>query len=86
MEVILATEVPLIVGGDFNLVREAVEKSSGNVNDTLLQLFNRFIDDVSLREMHRHGGASHGQINRRSQLWLCWIESLCQMTGRVSSH
>ena len=57
MEVIMSMEVPLIVGGDFNLVREAAEKSTGNVNDSLVQLFNHFIDDVSLREMHRQGGS-----------------------------
>jgi mannosylglycoprotein endo-beta-mannosidase len=44
-------------GGDFNLVREAAEKSTGNVNDSLVQLFNHFIDDVNLREMHRQGGS-----------------------------
>jgi hypothetical protein len=57
MDVITATEVPLIVGGDFNLVREAAEKSTGNVNESLVQLFNQFVDDVSLREMHRQGGS-----------------------------
>jgi len=57
MEMILSLEVPVIVGGDFNLVRDSSEKSTGNVNSSLVSLFNYFVNDTSLREMHRHGGA-----------------------------
>jgi exonuclease III len=86
MDVIMATEVPLIVGGDFNLVREAAEKSTGNVNESLVQLFNQFVDDVSLREMHRQGGVSPGQINKKYQLWLSWTGYLFPMIGKLSSR
>lgn len=53
---LLFPEVPIIVGGDFNLVRDSSEKSTKNVNNSLVNLFNQFVSDVSLREMHRHGG------------------------------
>jgi hypothetical protein len=43
-----------VVGGDFNMVEERGEKSTGNVNSLLMQLFNDF---VVLRELHRHGGS-----------------------------
>lgn len=56
MELILSVEVPILVGGDFNLVRDSSKKSTGNVNNSLVNLFNQFVSDVSLREMHRHGG------------------------------
>lgn len=57
MEMILSLEAPVIVGGDFNLVRDSSEKSTGNVNMSLVNLFNQFLSDTSLRELHRHGGA-----------------------------
>jgi exonuclease III len=56
MEMILSAENPIIVGGDFNLVRDASEKSTGNVNASLVNLFNQFVSDTSLREMHHHRG------------------------------
>lgn len=57
MEIVLSAESPIVVGGDFNLVRDSSEKSRGNVNAGLVTLFNQFVSDTSLREMHRHGGA-----------------------------
>lgn len=56
METILALEAPVIVGGDFNLVRDSTEKSTSNIHMSLVNLFNHFVDDSSLRELHRHGG------------------------------
>jgi hypothetical protein len=41
-------------------VRDSAEKSSGNINMSLVNLFNHFINDTNLREMHRTGGVSHG--------------------------
>lgn len=57
MEMIITSEFPVLVGGDFNMVRECAEKSNGNVNMSLVNLFNQFVSDSSLREMHRHGGS-----------------------------
>lgn len=56
-EMILSLELPVIVGGDINLVRDGSEKSTGNANSSLVNLFTHFVSDTSLREMHRHGGA-----------------------------
>ena len=47
--------LPLIIGGDFNLVRKVEDKSSGNVNIRWMQAFNDTIDDISLKELHRDG-------------------------------
>lgn len=56
MEIILSLEIPIIVGGDFNLVRNSSEKYTDNVNSSLVNLFNQFASDTGLREIHRHGG------------------------------
>jgi len=45
-----------MLGGDFNLVRFREEKSSGNVTARWMDLFNDFIADNELRELHRSGG------------------------------
>jgi exonuclease III len=48
-------EDPVLVGGDFNLVRTREEKSSGNVNVQLMDAFNEMIDNTALRELQRSG-------------------------------
>jgi hypothetical protein len=44
-----------MIGGDFNLIRFSSEKSSGNGNVLLMNLFNSFIVDMGLVEVHRVG-------------------------------
>jgi endonuclease/exonuclease/phosphatase (EEP) superfamily protein YafD len=39
MDLILNLDKPMIVGGNFNIVRERGEKSTGNVNSVLMQLY-----------------------------------------------
>jgi exonuclease III len=48
-------EHPIILGGDFNMVRKAEEKSNGNVNVQLMEAFNEMINNTALRELHRTG-------------------------------
>jgi endonuclease/exonuclease/phosphatase (EEP) superfamily protein YafD len=42
-------EDPLIKGGDFNLIRFAWKKSSDNVNQFLMTMFNDFIRDNGIK-------------------------------------
>ena len=56
--------LPLIIGGDFNLVRKVEDKSSGNVNIRWMQAFNDTIDDISLKELHR-GGSRYTWSNKQ---------------------
>lgn len=49
------SEVPILLGGDFNMVRKVEEKSSGNVNYQMIDAFNRMINTTELREIHRSG-------------------------------
>jgi exonuclease III len=44
-----------IIGGDFNLIRFAWEKSSDNVNQVWMDAFNEFIRDNGLKELIRKG-------------------------------
>ena len=44
-----------MIGGDFNLVRSALDKSSRVADERLIRAFNDFIGDLDLREIHRMG-------------------------------
>jgi len=52
---VLSSDLPMMLGGDFNLVRKVGEKSSGNVDVHLMDAFNDMINSTSLRELHRTG-------------------------------
>lgn len=39
--------LPVILGGDFNLIREETDKNSQNIDLNLIHLFNDFIGDLS---------------------------------------
>jgi len=54
-EKVLSSDIPMILGGDFNLVRRVEEKSSRNVDTHLMEAFNDMINFTSLRELHRSG-------------------------------
>jgi endonuclease/exonuclease/phosphatase family metal-dependent hydrolase len=42
---------PTLVGGDFNLIRESCEKSTGNINQHWADLFNDWINKFALVEI-----------------------------------
>jgi hypothetical protein len=47
--------LPIIIGGDFNLIRSESDKSNGVGDRHLMNAFNCFIEECELREMHRGG-------------------------------
>jgi exonuclease III len=53
--IVLSSEVPILLGGDFNMVRKIEEKSNGNINFRFLDAFNEMINLTGLRELHRSG-------------------------------
>ena len=55
---------PMIIGGDFNLVRRVEEKSSGNVDVRFMVAFNDMIDDTELLKLHR-GGSRYTWTNKQ---------------------
>jgi exonuclease III len=47
--------LPIVLGGDLNLIRNEAEKNSDNYNHSLMDLFNNFIGGHHLREVVRAG-------------------------------
>uniref|UniRef100_A0A453EX03 Endonuclease/exonuclease/phosphatase domain-containing protein n=4 Tax=Aegilops tauschii subsp. strangulata TaxID=200361 RepID=A0A453EX03_AEGTS len=60
-----AASLPVVVGGDFNLLRFADDKSNSNVNFARMQMFNDCIADLGLREIDRIG-ARFTRTNRQA--------------------
>lgn len=50
-----AVNMPLIVGGDFNLIRSGADKNNANIDWTRVSLFNNAIAAAALREAARTG-------------------------------
>lgn len=50
------TQWSFIMGGDFNLIRFASEKSSDNVDQGKMDMFNKFISNTGIKELCRKGG------------------------------
>jgi exonuclease III len=46
---------PVVVGGDFNLIRGAEDKNNSNINWPRVHLFNDCIARLALRELNRSG-------------------------------
>ena len=56
--------IPVVVAGDFNLIRSPDDKSSANVDLPRMQLFNDCIADLALREITRVGARYTWSNNR----------------------
>ena len=52
---ITACPLPLVVGGDFNLIRGLEDKNNDIINWPRVHKFNDFIANLALREIHRGG-------------------------------
>ena len=48
---------PVVVGGDFNLIRGPQDKNNNNINWPRVNLFNDAIASLALREISRTGAA-----------------------------
>jgi hypothetical protein len=55
---------PLLLGGDFNLIRSAEDKNNDNLNWPLIDLFNEHVASWALREIPRTG-ARYTWMNRQ---------------------
>jgi hypothetical protein len=47
--------LPLLIGGDFNIIRFSSEKNKGMRNNRWSDMFNAIINTYSLREIHMSG-------------------------------
>ncbi|XP_073362962.1 uncharacterized protein [Aegilops tauschii subsp. strangulata] len=50
-----AANLPVVVGGDFNLIRSGADKNNGNIDWARVSLFNNAIAAAALREIARTG-------------------------------
>jgi hypothetical protein len=89
------TNTPLLMGGDFNLIRAACDKNNDHLNWRLMDLFNEHIAAWALREIPRSGARftwTNRQINPvRSVLDRVFISPalegffpLCSLTAETS--
>nr|XP_040245584.1 leucine-rich repeat extensin-like protein 2 [Aegilops tauschii subsp. strangulata] len=53
LQKVLAATLPVVVGGDFNLLRFAEDKRNAHVNFARMQMFNDCIADLGLHEIDR---------------------------------
>jgi exonuclease III len=53
---------PVVVAGDFNLIRTPEDKSSRNVDIPRMRMFNDCLADLALREIARVGRGTPGVI------------------------
>jgi len=61
-----AINLPVVVGGDFNLIRSGADKNNGRIDWTRVSLFNNAIAAAALREAARTG-ARYTWTNKQMQ-------------------
>ena len=60
-----SSQLPLLIGGDFNLMQDPSDKSFSNFSWPLANTFNAFIRDTAIREIPRVG-ARYTWTNRQT--------------------
>jgi hypothetical protein len=60
---------PMLIGGDFNILRFSFEKNKGFHPNRFSSLFNVVIQLYELREIHISGGSTHGLIIKKLLFW-----------------
>jgi hypothetical protein len=92
---ITGCNLPLLMGGNFNLIRAAEDKNNDNLNWTLIDLSNNNIVNWALREIPRTGARftwSNHQLNPvRSALYRVFVSApieaifpLCSLSVETS--
>jgi hypothetical protein len=61
---IRVNQVPVVVGGDFNMIRYVHEKSSRSDSTIWMDIFNYFINDIAMIEVFR-GGSRFTRSNKQ---------------------
>nr|XP_020188520.2 uncharacterized protein LOC109774221 [Aegilops tauschii subsp. strangulata] len=67
---ISAAQTPVLVGGDFNLIRSGADKNNSNVNWPRVAMFNNAIASMALREVARTGAREEQRAGLRADVWL----------------
>lgn len=64
-----ANSDPILIGGDFNIIRYAKEKSTNNGVHRHTGIFNSIINFFELRELIMNGGVFTWSNNQNPLLW-----------------
>jgi exonuclease III len=70
---VAASELPILMGGDFNLLRDAADKSNDRVNWARMEAFNENIANWGLHELPRTG-ARYTWTNKRLNPTRCVLD------------
>lgn len=81
----LTTDLPLVIGGDFNMIREAADKSNGSADNRLMENFNFFIDLHQLREIKK-SGSKYTWTNKQDNPILSNIDRILVSTDWEKHH
>jgi exonuclease III len=80
--IIQSLEMPILLGGDFNMIRKIEQKSSGNVDFQMMDAFNEMISITELRELQR-SGSRYTWSNKQTPLFcVSWIGSWFPIPGQ----
>jgi exonuclease III len=71
----LRIDVPVVLGGDFNLIRGIGYKNNNNIDWRLIDLFNNFIADLQLMELKRFEG-KYTWINKQANLVMMNLDKI----------
>ncbi|KAE8771551.1 hypothetical protein D1007_56571 [Hordeum vulgare] len=94
-QMIEATTLPLIIWGDFNLIRSTLDKNNARVGFPGVQRFNDWIADLGIQELDRVGAqftwtnrqAIANGRRRRCTIPLLWDgDRLIQEPGEIRGH
>jgi hypothetical protein len=72
-QAVAAAPYPVVVGGDFNLIRAASDKSNANISWSRIRRFNEAIATMALREVER-AGARYTWTNKRLRPTRCVLD------------
>ena len=73
--------LPLLVGGDFNIIRRREEKNNDNFDGRWSMMFNMIIESLNLREIALTGDSLHGPTRYLFRLMKSWIGYLLVWSG-----
>jgi hypothetical protein len=77
--------VPMVLGGDFNLIRDDKDMNKGQGDPKLMDLFNNFIRRYQLREIFM-GGAKYTWSNKQKDPLLVKLDRILATTECESNY
>jgi hypothetical protein len=81
----LFATLPLVIGGDFNLITQGSDKNNGNVNQGLINKLNMFIDLHQLQEIKR-SGPRYTWTNKRTNPVMVTLDRILVTNKWESKH